>query len=142
MARSWSRVAVWRSWSAPSRVANQELAELPASVALVALPDDLSGGDVEGCEQRGRAVALVVMGAPLDPAGAQRQQGLGAIERLNLGRLVHAEDHGVLRRVHVQAYDVARLVHEVGVRRELEEVSLRCGCSENACQIRWIVDGA
>ena len=98
----------------------QELAELRAAVAPVALSDDLACGDVKGCEQRGGALALVVMGAPLDLAGPQRQQGLGAIQGLNLRLLVHAENHGVLRRVHVQPDDVARLVHEVRVCRELE----------------------
>ena len=98
----------------------QELAELHAAVAPIALSDDLACGDVKGCEERGRAVALVIVSAPLDLPRAQRQQRLGAIEGLNLRFLVHAEDHGMLRRVHVEADDVARLVHEVGVCRELE----------------------
>ena len=58
----------------------QELTELCAAMAPVALSDDLACGDVKGGEQRGSAIALLVMGAPLDLAGTQRQQGLGAIE--------------------------------------------------------------
>ena len=77
----------------------QELPELRAAMAPVALPDDRPGGDIEGGEQRGRAIALVVMGAPLNLAWAQRQQGLGAIKCLNLRFLVHTENHGMLRRV-------------------------------------------
>ena len=98
----------------------QELPELRAAMAPVALSDDRPGGDIEGGEQRGRAIALVVMGAPLNLAWAQRQQGLGAIECLNLRFLVHTENHGMLRRVHIQPDDVARLVHKVRVRRQLE----------------------
>src|SRR6516165_3569522 len=44
----------------------QEFAEFDRPVALVAAADDPTGGDVQGGEQRGRAVALVVMAAPLD----------------------------------------------------------------------------
>ena len=47
----------------------QEPAELPAAVAAEVLADDL---DVEGGEQRGRAVALVVVSAPLDLPRAER----------------------------------------------------------------------
>ena len=43
------------------------------------------------------AIALVVMSAPLDLAWPQRQQGLGAIEGLNLRLLVHTENQGMLR---------------------------------------------
>ena len=53
----------------------------------------------EGGEQRGRAVALVVVrhrcGAPL----LQRQAGLGAVERLDLALLVDAEHERLVRRV-------------------------------------------
>ena len=99
----------------------QELAELPAAVAAEALADDLARWRRRGQRTaRSCRCACSLMGAPLDLAGAQRQQRLGAIERLNLRFLVHAEDHGMLRRVHVETYDVAHLVHEVGVRRQLE----------------------
>ena len=45
----------------------EELAEFLAAVAAEALADHLAGGDVEGREQRGRAVALV--GSPLRLSG-------------------------------------------------------------------------
>ena len=69
----------------------EEPADVRGAVAPVALSDDVARGDVKGCEQRGRAMALVVMGAPLDLAGQQR---LGAVKHLNLGLFVHAKDHG------------------------------------------------
>ena len=49
----------------------EKLAELPRPVTAKALADDLAGGDVEGGEQRGRAVAFVIVAAPLDLARTQ-----------------------------------------------------------------------
>ena len=68
-----------------------ELKELAAAVTRKALSDDLAGGDVEGGEQRGGAVAHVVMGASLDLSGPHGQHRLGAVERLDLALLVDAE---------------------------------------------------
>jgi hypothetical protein len=62
----------------------QEPAEFDGAVALVATADDPAGGDVKNREQRGRAVALVVMTASLDLSRSHRQQRLRAVERLNL----------------------------------------------------------
>jgi hypothetical protein len=42
-------------------------------VALIAATVDGAGGDVEGSEQRQRTVPLVVVRAPLGPAGAHRR---------------------------------------------------------------------
>jgi len=41
---------------------SQEAQELLTAVALHALPDHRPGGDIEGGDQRGRAVALIIMG--------------------------------------------------------------------------------
>ena len=41
------------------------------------------------------------------------QQRLGAVERLNLALFVHAQDQGAVRRVGVEADDVADLVDEM-----------------------------
>ena len=70
--------------------------------------------------ERGRAVPLVVVRAPLDLARAHRQQRLGAVERLDLAFLVDAQDQRPIRRGHVQPDHVAHLRDEVGVGRELE----------------------
>ena len=48
----------------------QEPEELAAAVTREALSDDLAGGDVQRREERGGAVAHVVMGAPLDLSGS------------------------------------------------------------------------
>ena len=84
--------------------------------------DHVAGGDVErGVQVRG-AVALVVMGAPLGRAGQHRQHRRGAVQRLDLGLLVDAEHHRRVGRVQVQPDDVADLVDELRVGRQLELV--------------------
>lgn len=76
----------------------QEVEELSSPVAAIALANDAAGGDIEGCEQRGGAVTLVVMGEPLRDARQHRQDRLGAVERLNLAFLVDTEHQRTTRR--------------------------------------------
>ena len=45
----------------------QKLKKLGAAMTPVQFPDHLAGGDIEGGKQRRRAMAHVVMGAPLGP---------------------------------------------------------------------------
>ncbi len=52
--------------------------------------------------QGGGAVPDVVGGAGLGQPGADRQDRGGAVQRLNLGLLVHAQHHRLLRRVQIQ----------------------------------------
>ena len=68
----------------------EELQPLDVRVSRLALTHDFAVEEVERGEQRGRAVALVVVRhggrAPL----LQRQPGLRAIQRLHLALLIHA----------------------------------------------------
>ena len=73
-------------------------------------------------KERRRAVTLVVMAAPLDLTGPHRQHGLAAVERLDLGLLVHTQHDGMLGRRDVEADDIAHLCHEMRVGRELERL--------------------
>ena len=95
----------------------QEFAEFDCAVALVAAADDPTGSDVQGGEQRGRAVALVVMAAPLDLPRPHRQQRLSAVERLDLRLFIDAQHQGAVGRVEVEPNDVAHLVHKQRVGR-------------------------
>src|ERR1051325_5621063 len=52
------------------------------------------------------------MGHGAAPAGLNRQTGLGAVERLDLGFFVDRQHHGMGRRVHVEADDVFDLLGE------------------------------
>ena len=54
---------------------------------------------VVGGEQRGDAVAQIVVGQGAGLARLERQPGLGAVEGLDLGLLVDRQDHGMLGRV-------------------------------------------
>ena len=98
----------------------QEPAEFDRAVALVATADDPAGGDVQGGEQRGRAVALVVMAASLDLPRSHRQQRLGAVERLDLRLFIDAQHQGMVGRVEVEPDDVAHLVDKQRIAGQLE----------------------
>ena len=63
---------------------------------------------------------LVVVGAPLGLAGPHRQQRLGAVQRLDLALLVDAQHHRAIRRIEIEPDDVAHLLHEQRIGRELE----------------------
>jgi hypothetical protein len=98
----------------------EELAELARAVLRVATADHRAGGDVEGGEERGGAMARVVMAALLHLAGPHRQQLLGAVERLDLGFLVHTQHQRPVRRAQVEPDDVAHLLDEQRIVRQLE----------------------
>ncbi len=79
----------------------EELAELLGAVARHAFADDRSRFHNERGEHRRRAVAFVVVDAPLDPTRPQRQQRFGAVQRLDLALFIDAEHQSPLRRVDV-----------------------------------------
>src|SRR3954447_16174385 len=89
-------------------------------VPSVAFADNPSSRDVEGGEQRCGAVPLVVMAPSCRLAGTHRQHRLTAVQRLDLGFLVHTQNDGVLWRRDVKADNVAHLGNEVRIGRELE----------------------
>ena len=94
----------------------QELQPFLMAVPVVAHGDDLAFQRIEGGEQRGRAVALVIVGHGAAAALLHRQAGLGAVQSLNLALLVGAQDDGVLGRIQIQADDVLQLLLELGDR--------------------------
>src|SRR5712691_8060420 len=77
---------------------SQEGHEVLAGVALHGFPKDLSGARIEGREQRQRAVAVVLETMSFESAGTQRQHGVEAIERLDVGLLVNAKHRCMLGR--------------------------------------------
>ena len=70
--------------------------------------------------RRQGSVARIVVGAPLDLARAHGQQRLGSIQRLDLALFVDAKNQRALRRRQVKADDVAHLLDERRIGRELE----------------------
>jgi hypothetical protein len=126
----------------PARVGAGDLLEegqeLLVAVAGSALVGDAPGGDLQGGKQRGRPVPQVVMGALLGPPGPDPAHGLGTFQGLNLGLLVHAEHHGPLRWVPVQADDVVDLGRQLGSVENLK-VSARQGWMPYSRQMRAMV---
>ena len=64
-------------------------------VTLPAAADNAAFQHVEGGEQRGGAVALVVVGDGAAAAALERQARLGAVERLDLGLLIDRKHDGM-----------------------------------------------
>ena len=89
-------------------------------VALHVAADDGAVEDVEGGEQRRRAVAFVVVGHRPGAARLHRQTRLGAVERLDLALLIDREDDGMGGRIDVEADDVLELLGKLRVVRQLE----------------------
>ena len=99
---------------------SQEGEELLMSVARLALGDDFTIGDIECRKQGGGAVTDVVVGDAFDVAQSHGQHRLCPVEGLDLAFLIHAQHHGVVGRIQVQADDVTHLLDEEGVVGELE----------------------
>jgi len=100
----------------------QELQKFLAAMAPMQLADHLAGGDIQCGKQRGRTMAQVVVRAPLGNPGRQRQDRLGAIQRLNLALLVDTQHHRLDRWIDVQADDIARLRHKQRIGGEFESL--------------------
>ena len=98
----------------------EELAKLHGPVAAMTAADDRAGLDVQGREERRRAMAHIVVGAPFDLAGPHGQQRLCAIQRLNLRLFIGAQDQRAVGGIQVEAHDISHLLHEHRVLRELE----------------------
>jgi len=90
------------------------------AVPLHARPDDLALQQLKGSEQRCRTMALVVMGHRSASSFLDRKTWLCAIQSLNLTLLVHAEDQGILRRIHIEPHDVMQLLKEMLIVAQLE----------------------
>ena len=98
----------------------EEADELLVAVLLHAASEHHAVEHVEGGEQGGRSVALVVMRHRRALARLDRQAWLGLVERLDLDLLVDGQDHGMMGRAHVEADDVFDLGGESGVLGALE----------------------
>jgi hypothetical protein len=76
--------------------------------------------DVEGGEQSGGGVALIVVSHGSALSGLERQTRLGTVKRLDLALLVDRQHHRVGRRMHVEADDVLDLLGKGGILGALE----------------------
>ena len=108
-------------------------------MAWHAVADDQARLHVECGEQRGRAVALVIVGHGRRAPLLQRQPGLGPVERLDLRLFIHAQNNGPFRRVEIEPHDLGHLLLEQRVVRDLElpqNVRLQPGIGPDAPDAR------
>src|SRR5258708_3934924 len=98
----------------------EEANELLVPVALHVMADDGAVENVESGEQRGRAMAFVVVGHRSGAARLHRQPRLAAIARLDLALLIDRENDRMGGRIDIEADDVAQLVDKLRVGGELE----------------------
>src|SRR5262249_27921845 len=98
----------------------QEADELLMAMALYASADDAAVEHVEGGEERGGAVALVVVGHGSELPWLHWQAGLGAVERLDLALLVERQDDGMRWRIDIELDDVLELGGELRIVGQLE----------------------
>lgn len=83
-------------------------------------PNDLSRQRIECGIETGCTVSLVVVRTAADPTRIQWQPRLGAVQRLDLGLLIHTEHNNVLWWVHVQTHYNDNLVRELWIIADLE----------------------
>jgi hypothetical protein len=95
-------------------------------MAAVALAEHVARGNIQGREQAGHSVELIVVGAALQLSGAHGQHRLASPERLNLALLVHTQHQGTMGRVQIQPHDVPHLVDQQRIAGELEVGSSGC----------------
>ncbi len=94
--------------------------EFRAIMGWSAFTENLSGRDIQRGEQVGGAMPDVVVGAFLAGVELDRQQWLGAVQRLDLRLLVQAEHDRSAGRIKVQADDVGDLLCEGRILADFE----------------------
>src|SRR5207244_10306929 len=109
----------------------QELAELGRAMSPMQFANPFAACNIERGKQRGGALAFVVVCAPLRLTGPHRQDRLRAIERLDLTLLIGTQHQSALRRVQIQADDVAHLLDQLRIGGQLE--ALRAMWLETEC---------
>jgi hypothetical protein len=91
---------------------SQERQELGGPMTGVQRSDDLAGGQIQrGVQARG-AVPNVIVAGPRRGAGQHGEHRCGAVERLDLSLLIHAQHQRAFRRIQVQPDHVAHFCHE------------------------------
>ncbi len=117
----------------------QECDEFRTRVPRDRFSHHLAGVGIQRGEERQRAVAVVLEAVTFDSPRREWENRNQAIQRLNRRLLVHTENCGVLRRLHVEADDVGRLGLEVRIVRRhvaLDPMRLETGALPDARETR------
>ena len=102
----------------------EEADELLMPMTLHVAADHRAVENIEGGEQRRRAVPLVVMGHRSGASLLHGEARLGAVEGLDLALLVDGQNDGVSRRVDIETDHIAQFVDKPGIGGELELLDL------------------
>src|SRR5579859_5696899 len=86
--------------------------EFACPVTVKALSHYTARRHIQGSEQGCGSVPLVIVTSSFCLYWPHGQDGLSAIQRLNLTFLVHTKHQGMIRWIHVQPYNVANLLYE------------------------------
>ena len=101
----------------------QKPAKLSAAMPTKTPADDGARLGIERGEQRRCAIANVVVRSTLDLPRPHRQQGRRPVEGLDLALLIDAEHERAIRGIQIQAHNVADLLDEQRVFRQLERLA-------------------
>ena len=96
----------------------QEAQKVDRGAALFDVGHDLAAGDLQSRQQGLGAVADIFVGPAARFLGAQRQQGLSTVQRLNPGLFVDTQHQRIFRRIQVQADNVQQFGFKIGIRAE------------------------
>ena len=78
-------------------------------MGLFSSRDDFTFQIAQSSKERDRAVPDIVVGLTRGNPRAQRQHGLGPVERLHLGLLIDTKDQRFVGRMQVDPYHIAQL---------------------------------
>ncbi|MDQ1404869.1 MAG: hypothetical protein QOG55_498, partial [Acidobacteriaceae bacterium] len=98
----------------------QKMEILLMAMAALAPTDHSAAGQIQSGEQRGGAMANVVVSYPFDVTQPHGQQGLSALQGLDLALFIDAQHHGFVRRMQIQPHDIPHFFNEEGIGGELK----------------------
>ena len=117
----------------------QEAQELLKLVSQLALSEHLAVGDIERREQRGRAVANVVVSDAFEVTQSHRQHGLRALKRLHLALFVDTHSPSALSGGFRYKPTTSRTFSMKNGSVESLRNFERCGCTPNRLRYRCTV---
>ena len=98
----------------------QEMEKLGRPMPAMDFTDDAPRLDIERGKEVGRPMPHIVVRVAFDLPGPHRQERLRAIQRLDLRLLVDGQHQGAVRRIEIEPDDVAHLLDEQRIFRDLE----------------------
>jgi hypothetical protein len=94
--------------------------KLLITVVRLALGDNRAIEQIEGSEQRGGVMTIIIVSHPLQVAQPHRQHWLGALRRLNLAFLIDVHHQCLVWRIEVKPRQVANFFNEERVGGEFK----------------------